>query len=251
MRSVVIAVCLLLVFAGVLAMTIPRSTPAISDSRLHVVLVGASIGQSWHLETWADRVQAKGYTAESVAAWQFDKTDALDEVLMRPERKFHPTRSYLRSLFGPPPRRADIVVLKECSSYFPGNLPGYMRSINAWTEKIKASGARAVLATVVPVTRSRSEQDRGKQESLVEFNRQIRDYARQHDVPVLDLEAALRDSSRDAYLRDEFTSGDGSHLNTAAYAVLDQTLVKFLNTQLNTLRTTLPRTPVSRVFIPE
>lgn len=192
--------------------------------RTHVVLVGASIGQDWRLAGWPERALMPGFTAESVAAWQFDKAEAINELLMRPARKFRVTRTYLKSLFQPPPPKASIVILKECSSYFPGDLPAYRDSLRRWAEQIQASGARLVLATVVPVTRTRAARDAGKQESLVEFNRWIREFARQEGIALLDLEAALRVGDGNSYLRDDFTSGDGSHLNAAAYAVLDKTL---------------------------
>lgn len=198
--------------------------PAASTARRHVVLVGASIGQSWRLAEWAARVGEPALTAESVAAWQFDKAEALDEVLMRPKRKFHPTRTYIRSLFRPPPTRPDAVILKECSSYFPGDVDGYMTSIGAWVRRLREAHIRPILATVAPVTQSRSERDPGKQAALLEFNSRLRAFAQQEEIPLLDLESALRAEGVGSFLRDEFTSGDGSHLNQAAYAHLDREL---------------------------
>jgi len=194
----------------------------------HIVLIGASIGQGWHLAEWPARVHAEGFTAESIPAWQFDKSEVLDEVLIRPARKFHPTRSYLKSLFQPPPRKPEIVILKECSSYFPGDLAVYHRSIQDWVGRLQVRGIKVVLATVVPVTHARAEQNPGKQESLLKYNEWIRQYADQHNLRILDLEAALHDGGTDKYLREEFATADGSHLNAAAYAVLDDVLRKLL-----------------------
>jgi hypothetical protein len=199
-----------------------------SGQTTHVTLIGASIGQAWHLAEWPARVKASGFSAESVPAWQFDKSAVLEEVLMRPARKFHPTRTYLRSLFQAPPRKPDIVILKECSSYFPSDLSSYQRSIEDWVRRSKARQINVILATVVPVTRSRAAQEPGKQESLLKYNEWIREYASQHSFAVLDLEAALRSNDSGKYLRDEFAATDGSHLNSAAYAVLDGTLRKLL-----------------------
>ncbi len=201
-----------------------RSETSRTPRHIHVVLVGASIGQEWKLAGWPDRTLMPDVTAESIAAWQFDKTEAINELLMRPARKFRITRTYITSLFQPRPPKANIVILKECSSYFPGDLPAYRESLRRWVKQIQAAGARVVLATVVPVTRTRAARDVGKQESLVEYNRWIRDFARQEGIALLDLESALRAGDGDFYLRDDFTSGDGSHLNAAAYAVLDKTL---------------------------
>ena len=194
----------------------------------HILLIGASIGQGWHLAEWPSRVHSDAFTAESIPAWQFDKTEVLGEVLMRPARKFHPTRSYLKSLFQQPPQRADAVILKECSSYFPGDLSLYERSIQDWVGRLQVRGISVVLATVVPVTRERALQNPGKQESLLQYNEWIRQYAAQRGLKVLDLEAALHDGGPAKYLRSDFSAADGSHLNPAAYAVLDDVLLTFL-----------------------
>ena len=123
----------------------------------HVTLIGASIGQGWQLAEWPTRAPAPGFTAEAIAAWQFDKTEAVEETLMRPATKFRLTRTYLKSVFQPPPK-ADIVILKECSAYFPGNLEVYKDSIRKWVRQIQASKLPVMLATVVPVTRARAAQ---------------------------------------------------------------------------------------------
>lgn len=199
-----------------------------STNTVHVVLIGASIGQAWHLAEWPARAKVSGFTAESIPAWQFDKTEAVDEVLMRPARKFRPTRTYLKSLLQPPPRRPKIVILKECSSYFPGDLTMYKRSMEKWISRLQAKHIMVVLATVVPVTRARAEQSAGKQESLVEYNEWVRQYAAQHGITVLDLELALRTDEHGRYMRDELATSDGSHLSAAAYTVLDHVLRKTL-----------------------
>jgi hypothetical protein len=170
------------------------------------------------------------FTAESIAVWGFDKSDAVDEVLMRPTRKFRLGRSYLMSLFQPAPIPPDIVILKECSAYFPGELAHYRQKMQRWTEQFLASSKQVVLATVVPVTRARAAKDPGKQEALLAYNRWVREYAQQRRVPLLDLEAALRITAPGSYLDELFSDPDGSHLNRAAYAVLDERLRAVLST---------------------
>jgi hypothetical protein len=118
----------------------------------------------------------------------------------------------------------DIILLKECSSYFPGDLPLYQAKTKDFVRRVQARGIRMILTTVVPVTRSRAAKDAGKLQSLRQFNDWIREFAAQSEIVVLDLDSALRVPDGGGYLRDDFTSGDGSHLNTAAYAVLDQEL---------------------------
>lgn len=201
-----------------------RREVSTAPKRLHVVLVGASIGQSWRLEEWPSRAQAPAFTGESVPAWQFDKTDVIAELLMRPARKFRLTRTYVKSLFRPPPRSADVVILKECSSYFPGDAQAYRDSVRKWLRQLRSCNVRIILATVVPVTQGRASLDRRKQEALLDYNRWIREYANEQHIPLLDLEAALRAEGEGSYLRDDFATSDGSHLNAGAYAVLDLTL---------------------------
>ncbi len=189
----------------------------------HIVLVGASIGQAWRLEQWPVRAGMQQFTAEAVAAWQFDKSTALEEVLMRPRVKFRLMRSYLRSLLRPP-RRADLIILKECSAYFPGDARAYRESIRKWVEQIRERNIMVMVATVVPVTRARAARDPGKQEAVREFNQWLREYAGRENVPLLDLEAVLSTPDEGRYLRDELALPDGSHLNALAYQRLDSLL---------------------------
>ena len=203
------------------------SRPDARSGRTHLVLIGASIGQSWHLAGWPLRAHVPGFSAESLAQWQFDKTESVDAVLLRPQMKFTLSRAWLRS-FVRPPQKPGIVILKECSSYFPGPLAAYETRTSQWVGRLRERGIRLILATVVPVTRARAAANPRKQESLLEFNRWLRQYARGQDLAVLDLEAALREESPAAYLRQDFAAPDGSHLNAAAYQHLDQVLLETL-----------------------
>src|SRR5512133_121559 len=161
------------------------------DARTLAVLIGASIGQEWALSGWSQRVGEARFIAESVAAWQFDKSAVVEEVSMRPRVRFRPGRSWALSVLRPP-RRPDLVVVKECSSYFPGDQAAYSRLVQRWATRLRDGGFRVVLATVVPVTRRRSMSEPGKQEGVAEYNRWIREYASREALPVLDLEAAVR-----------------------------------------------------------
>jgi hypothetical protein len=208
------------------ALAVYRNSRIQSDResrRIHVVLVGASIGQSWRLNEWPSRTRSPGFTAESIAVWQFDKTQGIDEILLRPAVRFRLSRSYLKELLRPP-RPPGIVILKECSSYFPGDLATYQDNVRKWVGRLRDHHVKVALATVVPVTRARATQDRGKQEMLLEYNRWIREYASTQSLLLIDLEAALRSQADGSFLREELAAPDGSHLNPNAYAVLDQTL---------------------------
>ena len=197
--------------------------PRPAGKPVHVVLIGASIGQEWNLPELPARLQLSGYEFEALQAWQFDKSEKLDETLIRPARKFHLTPSYFKGFFRDPPKPADVVILKECSSYFPNDTPRERKQelLVQWVREVREKNMKVMVATVVPVTRARAALDKGKQESLLAYNDWLRDYARREGIPVLDLEAALRRGEGERYLPDDFTSGDGTHLNRKAYAILD------------------------------
>jgi hypothetical protein len=195
----------------------------------HILLIGASIGQDWKLAGWPSRIGGTGYTAESMAVWEFDKTAAVNETLMRPRRPFRFTRNWLKGFFSAPPKVPDVVILKECSSYFPRDQAPAEAAFAGWAKQLRARGIKVILATAVPVTAARSARDAGKQQSLRQFNAWVRWYAAEQGYVLLDLEAALRGAEPEGYLRDAYTSGDGSHLNAAAYQVLDKELVSTLD----------------------
>jgi GDSL-like Lipase/Acylhydrolase family len=213
------------------------ASPAASASDLkraakptRVVLIGASIGQEWNLPEIPKRSQLSGYEFEALQVWQFDKSEKLDEILMRPARKFRLTPSYFKGLLQEPPQPADVVILKECSSYFPEDLRLERKRelMEQWVHRVRDKNIKVMIATVVPVTRTRAALDRGKQETVREYNDWVRDYARSNDIVLLDLEAALRTDGRERYLRDDLTSGDGSHLNRKAYDILDGVMTQAL-----------------------
>jgi lysophospholipase L1-like esterase len=62
----------------------------------------------------------------------------------------------------------------------------------------------------------------------VEYNDWIKEYADKKELPLLDLEKALRTKDSNRFLRDELTKGDGLHLNEDAYRLLDDTLIRTL-----------------------
>ena len=201
----------------------------VAETHLYrVVLLGASIGQAWNLPAFPERMHDKNYVIESFAVWQFDKSEMLEEVLMRPERKFHLTRTFLKSLFQPAPQPPNAIILKECSAYFPGDARQQKELVQKWVGEVNHVDIQPILATTVPVTRKRSGMDQGKTDALRGYNDWIRNYAKDLRLPLLDLEAALRTDPVERYLRDDLTSGDGSHLNAKAYEILDKLLYEML-----------------------
>jgi hypothetical protein len=200
----------------------------LAPSKKHVLLVGASVGKEWRLAELPLRVPTPQHSFESVAVYQFDKTEALEAAIIRPRRAFRLTRSYFKSLFGPPPRRPDMVILKECAAYFPGDRTTYEALVAAWVKSLRSAGIAPALATVAPVSRSREARQPGQLAGIMSFNAWLREFATSERLPVVDINAALGGLTGEGYLTDELTSGDGLHLSPAAYRLLDAELVRAL-----------------------
>jgi len=200
---------------------------------MHIVLIGASIGKSWNLPELPRRVDSGGHTFEALQVWEYDKSEAVEETLMRPARKFKFTASYFKGFLESSPQRADLVILKECSSYFGGDaqLQRKKELFQRWVADVRARNIPVMVTTVAPITRARAARERngeGKQAAIREFNDWVRAYAKERRLALLDLEKALRTDDRERYLRDDLTSGDGSHLNRAAYDILDRVMLDTL-----------------------
>lgn len=199
----------------------------------HVVLLGASVGHAWKIEALPDRLTSSGstqaYRFEFVGEYAFDKTEALDKILKRKQNK------------------PDAILIKECAAYFPGDLPKYQELVKGWVKECRKSGVVPVLTTVVPVTKATDLKSSLKDfikpllgkantsarlESLLQYNDWIKVYAKQEGLTVLDLEAPLRVSETDRRLRADLHSGDGLHLNTQAYGLLDKIVIPTLDQAL-------------------
>jgi len=198
------------------------------DMARHVVLLVASVGKAWDLSHYPKRMNESRYTFESVAIYQFDKSEALEELLMRPERKFKLTLSYIKGFFRPPPKRPDILIIKECAAYFPGNIEHYKALVEKWVSQARAKNIKVLLATTVPVTHKRAESREGQNRQIHNFNQWLRDYAKTEGLGLLDLEAELAISELDRSLNPDLAAKDGLHLNSSAYERLDQLLYNML-----------------------
>lgn len=193
----------------------------------HIVLLGASVGHDWNIESLPERLQqagaVKGYRFEYVGEYAFDKTEALMKILQRKQN------------------RPDAILIKECAAYFPGDLRQYQELMKGWIKECKKAGVIPIPTTVVPVVSSKNKalKDRFKDfiktllgrpttatqlEGIVQYNDWLKEYAAQEGLTVLDLEAPLRVSQVDRSLRVDLHSGDGLHLNAKAYAMLDVTV---------------------------
>lgn len=232
--SLLFAVGVVLLVAYMVHANISDPVVPVSDGAkdMHVVLIGASIGKAWELPALPQRTKSEHVTFEALQVWDYDKSEAVEETLMRPARKFKWTPTYVKGFFAPSPRVADLIVLKECSSYFDGNLQLQRKKelFQHWVEEVRQKNIRVMVATIVPITRARTQSDgAAKLQAIREFNDWVRAYAQEQHLPLLDLEQAMRTDGKDRYLRDEFTSGDGSHLNRAAYDVLDHVMIEALS----------------------
>lgn len=194
-----------------------------------VVVLGASISQGWALDGFQQRTGGAPYRVRAMLDYQFDKSGLVREIVAA-ERK---------------PR---AVVIKECAAYFPGDLPWYRELVQGWTRTLAQAGVKPVLATVAPVTEKLPRWMAVKQfvkryvllrddfvdnerrlNEIRAYNDWIREYARDENLPVLDLEAALRSGPDARFLPVDLHSGDGLHLNAAAYGKLDRALLATLD----------------------
>lgn len=65
--------------------------------------------------------------------------------------------------------------------------------------------------------------------SILKYNDWIRAYAQKEGLVFFDLEAPLRISPEDRSLRLDLHSGDGLHLNSKAYGILDKAMGGFIH----------------------
>ena len=215
----------------------------------HIVLLGASVGKAWNIESLPNRITKSSssplppdalrltvvpYRFEYVGKYQFDKTDSLQEILKRKENK------------------PDAIFLKECAAYFPGDLPKYQELMKGWVTQCKQAGVIPIPTTVVPMIRDLPLKTRVKDlikwvigrstqgsihtsrlTGILQYNDWIKSYPLKEGLVVLDLETPLHVSNEDRSLRLDLHSGDGLHLNEKAYALLDKIVIPTLEKALD------------------
>jgi hypothetical protein len=213
------------------AISCEKEAHGMTDAK-HVVLLGASVGHDWKIESLPERLKpvesAQKYRLEYVGEYDFDKTKPLMAILQRKENK------------------PDAIIIKECAAYYPGNLRHYQELMQGWVKECRNAGVVPIPTTVVPVISSKNKKivERAKDfiksllgrpttasqlEDIFQYNDWVRKYAAQEGLTVLDLEAALRTSQDDRSLRVDLHSGDGLHLNSKAYEILDAIVVPTLD----------------------
>jgi lysophospholipase L1-like esterase len=189
----------------------------------HIVYIEASTVNNWKLDGFAARTGIEQYRFEVLREYEFDKSRVVEQALTGASRP-------------------DVVIVQECSTYFPGNLEVYKHQYRDWIVDIRKRGARPVIATVVPPARSSSWWQHGKDfikervlgrpskyEQVLAFNEWLRSLGAELSVPVFDLEPIVRSNDADHHMRAEYDAGDGTHLNGVAYEHLDRALLDFLD----------------------
>jgi len=194
-----------------------------AGEKFRVEILGASVSRQWRVEEFGQRTGMTGVEVRARQEYDFDKTKLLRGLLAEPSRP-------------------DAVVIKECAAYFPGDGAKYQRLVEGWVGELRSAGIRPVLATSTPVTqrmplwiyakqlikryvlRTAYTDNDKRLEELLAYNDWVRAYAVKQNIPLLDLEKAVRTSPADRALKPEFTSGDGLHLSAAAYREMDSEL---------------------------
>jgi hypothetical protein len=196
-----------------------------ADKKKDIVYIEASTVNRWKLKEFGKRVNDDRYSIETMTLYEFDKTPRVDKALNERDRK------------------PEVMVVQECSVYFPGDLQDYQGKYRAWIRQIKQAGVTPVIATTVPPAASQGFVEDAKawikvkilgrdsqHEQVAQFNDWLRSLAREEGVALFDLEALTRKSDSERVMREEYSAGDGIHLNAAGYSMLDQELHKFLKT---------------------
>lgn len=192
-----------------------------TDNMKRITLVGASIGKDWNFDRIADRLNLSGYDFRYMGKYDFDKSELINAIVGQSQK-------------------SDIVMIKECSSYFPGDAAKQQAFVQEWVGKLRAAGVQPVLVTVAPVKAPGLVQ-RGKNlvkkamgkpvwpEEVAAFNDWLRLYAARERLPLFDLERALWIAPDQRYLKPEFATDDSVHLSRAAYERLDKEFARFLS----------------------
>jgi hypothetical protein len=212
-----------LVSFALLAMAGVASAGELEMRPLHIAYIEASTGSRWMLTELPQRLDWPDLTVEFHAVYDFDKSSAVREVI---ESETDSSR---------------VVILQECSVYFPGDMASYRARYTRWIEELLESGRQPVVATTVPPAADMGTAQNFKNfikarvlgresqfEQVMAFNDWLRALAQERDLPIFDLEELLRSSTADRHLAPRFDVGDGIHLNAEAYRILDQTFGRLL-----------------------
>ena len=196
---------------------------SMADSK-RIVYIEASTVNLWKLDSFQERTRTGRYRFQAMLEYDFDKSKMVNQVLVDGEP------------------RPDLVIVQECSVYFPGDLQAYQRMYRRWIDDLEARGLRPVIATVVPPATSHGRWQDAKDfvkerllqrpsrlEQVTAFNAWLRNLGAERNIPVFDLEQVVRISAEDRHMRADYNGGDGIHLAPIAYQRLDGELLQFLD----------------------
>jgi hypothetical protein len=203
--------------------------PVDNSKKKKIVLVGASVGGAWNISSLPERIKNYDYMFDYRHGGSFfDKSEEITKVLTQD-------------------KAPHVIFLKECAAYFPGDFEEYKKLMKGWIEKCLQAGVIPVPTTVVPVTRLHSFKmilidiiktrnplrfgspfRYNRNRSIMEYNDWIRAFCAQKGLAVLDLEAAVRYSEKNRFLKENFARIDGLHLNRKAYQALDDIVIPTL-----------------------
>jgi hypothetical protein len=178
-----------------------------------IVFVCASVGSAWNINEHFPDLSINVYDE-----YQFDKGHVIRNILENDE--------------------PDIMIIKECAAYFPPeemgtSMEAYRDLVRDWVNLCRGSSVIPILTTVVPIDQDNPSNWEGQLVSILEYNDWVKDYCRNEDISVLDLEAALRVSEGNRALDPKYDSGDGLHPNDLAYTEeLDHILIPALERAL-------------------
>ena len=178
-----------------------------------ITFVCASVGSAWNINEHFPNLNIDIYDE-----YQFDKGQVIRDILES----------------GKP----DIMIIKECAAYFPPeemgtSMAAYKDLIRDWINLCRGESVIPILTTVVPIDPDNPNNWEGQLGSILEYNDWVKDYCRNEDISVLDLEAALRVSEGNRALDPKYDSGDGLHPNDLAYTEeLDHILIPALERAL-------------------
>jgi len=187
---------------------VPDENTPLDLRELTVVFVGASITENWDFAR-----SFAGYPFQKVIHYDWDKTQAWDQVQARDP---------------------DIVVVKECAAYFyaGGGTPlgEYESSVRDMVERVRAIGAIPVLCTTIPVDVGRGDCTQAQLDDLRTFNDWLRSYCSGQGLVLLDYYQRIADAQ--GQLPAACHEGDGLHPNAAGYDILTPLVVPALESAL-------------------
>jgi len=195
--------------------------------QMDIVYIEASTAKAWKIDKFPERAEMSDkLDITFFPVYSFDKQSTINEVINSD-------------------KKPDIIILQECSVYFPGDLSEYKGMVMSWVDKIRNSNIKPMLATTVPPASSvgfvLDVKNIVKQYILgrdtqftqvVEFNEWLREYASSNSITLIDLEHKLRQSSENRHMKEEYNAGDGIHVNKQAYEQLDLLFKEVISKEL-------------------